>query len=510
MLFDGSDETPDVAGPRRRRRAASRCCPTTCGSRRWAGTRSTITPGSRLGAHLPDPAWLYFVHSYAPEPDDDARRRGVVRLRPPVRGRDRGRPGLGDAVPPREVGRGRHAHARRTSSTRSRARCGLMDLYPVDRPPRGPGRAPARAATTSVQTVYDDDPVAVARRFDAAGARWIHVVDLDAALDGGNPNLVGHRGDLRERRRAGADRRRRAHASPTRASASRAGVARVVIGSAAVEHPEVVDELRALHPGSGRGRARRARPRRRDPRLDRRDRPRPRRRSRSSSTARASARSIVTDIARDGMLVGPGARPTRGRRRRGRGPGDRERRRRHARRPARARRFEVGGKRLAGVDRRPRDLREPVHRRGRDRRVLAVRVIPCLDVDARPGRQGRELRRHPRRGRSGRARGALRRRRRRRARVPRHHRVERRARHDGARRRAGRGTGVHPVHGRRGSPHRRGRAPHAARRRRQGLVQHRRGRTIPSSCAPARRSTARSASSSRSTPAGATTAAGRS
>ena len=29
---------------------------------------------SRLVAGLPDPAWCYFVHSYAPEPDDD----GVV------------------------------------------------------------------------------------------------------------------------------------------------------------------------------------------------------------------------------------------------------------------------------------------------------------------------------------------------------------------------------------------------------------------------------------------------
>ena len=33
-----------------------------------------ISAGSRLGAHLPDPAWLYFVHSYAPEPEPD----GVV------------------------------------------------------------------------------------------------------------------------------------------------------------------------------------------------------------------------------------------------------------------------------------------------------------------------------------------------------------------------------------------------------------------------------------------------
>jgi imidazole glycerol-phosphate synthase subunit HisH len=33
-----------------------------------------LSAGSRLGAHLPDPAWLYFVHSYAPEPEYD----GVV------------------------------------------------------------------------------------------------------------------------------------------------------------------------------------------------------------------------------------------------------------------------------------------------------------------------------------------------------------------------------------------------------------------------------------------------
>ncbi|HWB71081.1 MAG TPA: 1-(5-phosphoribosyl)-5-[(5-phosphoribosylamino)methylideneamino]imidazole-4-carboxamide isomerase, partial [Egibacteraceae bacterium] len=34
------------------------------------------------------------------------------------------------------------------------------------------------------QTVYDDDPVAAAKRFAAAGAQWLHVVDLDAAFSG--------------------------------------------------------------------------------------------------------------------------------------------------------------------------------------------------------------------------------------------------------------------------------------------------------------------------------------
>jgi phosphoribosylformimino-5-aminoimidazole carboxamide ribotide isomerase len=34
------------------------------------------------------------------------------------------------------------------------------------------------------ETVYGDDPVAVARRFAAEGARWLHVVDLDGARAG--------------------------------------------------------------------------------------------------------------------------------------------------------------------------------------------------------------------------------------------------------------------------------------------------------------------------------------
>lgn len=34
------------------------------------------------------------------------------------------------------------------------------------------------------EIAYDDDPVAVAKRFEAQGAGWLHVVDLDAALEG--------------------------------------------------------------------------------------------------------------------------------------------------------------------------------------------------------------------------------------------------------------------------------------------------------------------------------------
>ena len=73
MLFDGSDETPDVPGlgviPGR-----VTLLPKTVRLPQMGWNTLEIAKGSQLGAHLPDPAWLYFVHSFAPEPDDD----GVV------------------------------------------------------------------------------------------------------------------------------------------------------------------------------------------------------------------------------------------------------------------------------------------------------------------------------------------------------------------------------------------------------------------------------------------------
>ena len=64
------------------------------------------------------------------------------------------------------------------------------------------------------QTVYGDDPVAVAREFVAAGARWIHVVDLDAAKSGDPVNrpVVAAIARSGAGRGTGADRRRSAHA----------------------------------------------------------------------------------------------------------------------------------------------------------------------------------------------------------------------------------------------------------------------------------------------------------
>src|SRR4051794_32122071 len=122
-----------------------------------------------------------------------------------------------------------------------------MDLYPSIDLRAGQVVRLARG-DYSVQTTYDDDPVAVARRFDAAGARWIHVVDLDAALAGGNPNLSVIEAicaNVEARVQTGGGVRTFDDASERFG----AGVTRVVVGSAAVEHPEVVEALSALHPG---------------------------------------------------------------------------------------------------------------------------------------------------------------------------------------------------------------------------------------------------------------------
>ena len=38
-------------------------------------------------------------------------------------------------------------------------------------------------------TVYDDDPLDAARRFEDAGAKYLHMVDLEGARDGSTPNF---------------------------------------------------------------------------------------------------------------------------------------------------------------------------------------------------------------------------------------------------------------------------------------------------------------------------------
>lgn len=92
------------------------------------------------------------------------------------------------------------------------------------------------------ETTFGDDPVAAARRWIAAGAEWLHVVNLDGAFDErgarnwealpaitalGVPVQFG--GGIRSLKDA--------------AQAINRGASRVVVGTVAVEDPDVVGDL---------------------------------------------------------------------------------------------------------------------------------------------------------------------------------------------------------------------------------------------------------------------------
>jgi phosphoribosylformimino-5-aminoimidazole carboxamide ribotide isomerase len=177
-----------------------------------------------------------------------------------------------------------------------------VELYPaIDL--RGGRCVRLRQGDYTTETVYDDDPVAVARRFAAAGARWIHVVDLDAARTGEPANVATVEAICAAvpcRVQAGGGVRTAAAAGALLAS----GVARVVVGTAAVETPELVDDLCVLHPGKvavgldARGRAVAVRGWKESAGADLVE-------LAGRFDAAGAAALVVTEIGRDGMLEGP-------------------------------------------------------------------------------------------------------------------------------------------------------------------------------------------------------------
>lgn len=92
------------------------------------------------------------------------------------------------------------------------------------------------------ETVYGDDPVAQARAFEAEGADWIHVVDLDAARSGTGANRDVIRAIAEAVNvpvQCGGGVRSEADAE----ALAECGVTRVVIGTAALERPELVERV---------------------------------------------------------------------------------------------------------------------------------------------------------------------------------------------------------------------------------------------------------------------------
>lgn len=116
----------------------------------------------------------------------------------------------------------------------------MIDLYPaIDL--LGGRVVRLRQGDYDDETVYGDDPCAVASAFAEAGAPWVHVVDLDAARSGDPVNrpvvaAVAAALDGTAKLQTGGGVRSVADAREL----ADAGVSRVVMGSAAVRDPALV------------------------------------------------------------------------------------------------------------------------------------------------------------------------------------------------------------------------------------------------------------------------------
>ncbi|MEJ0027795.1 MAG: 1-(5-phosphoribosyl)-5-[(5-phosphoribosylamino)methylideneamino]imidazole-4-carboxamide isomerase [Rhizomicrobium sp.] len=97
-------------------------------------------------------------------------------------------------------------------------------------------------------TVFNDDPAAQARQFQAAGFRWLHCVDLNGAFDGRSVNA-----DAIRAIRTAIDLPIQLGGGIRDMAAVEAwlavGITRVILGTAALKNPAFVREAARAHPG---------------------------------------------------------------------------------------------------------------------------------------------------------------------------------------------------------------------------------------------------------------------
>lgn len=96
--------------------------------------------------------------------------------------------------------------------------------------------------------VFDENPVAVARQWAEQGADWLHLVDLDGAKTGEPVNLdaiaaIVRATDIKVQVGGGLRDRQRVE------QLLQLGVARVILGTVAIEQPTLVAELCQDYPG---------------------------------------------------------------------------------------------------------------------------------------------------------------------------------------------------------------------------------------------------------------------
>ena len=101
------------------------------------------------------------------------------------------------------------------------------------------------------ETVFADDPAAMAERWLAEGARAIHIVDLDGARDGTVTNRVAVQGILKAAAGSGAITELGGGIRDLAGIEGwlEAGLTRVIIGTAAVREPQLVSDAAARWPG---------------------------------------------------------------------------------------------------------------------------------------------------------------------------------------------------------------------------------------------------------------------
>ncbi len=105
-----------------------------------------------------------------------------------------------------------------------------------------------RQGRANETTVFSPDPVAAALAWERQGARYLHVIDLDGAFDGApvNRKLVGAIcSSLQIPVELGGGIR----SMETARAYLDAGVARLIIGTAAVEDPDLLSRLCEAFPG---------------------------------------------------------------------------------------------------------------------------------------------------------------------------------------------------------------------------------------------------------------------
>ena len=92
------------------------------------------------------------------------------------------------------------------------------------------------------QTVFDDEPAAVALRWYSQGAQWLHVVDLDGAATGKPRNVTTVEEIIKESDllvELGGGIRQGDVAEELLLK----GISRIILGTSAIENPRLVEEL---------------------------------------------------------------------------------------------------------------------------------------------------------------------------------------------------------------------------------------------------------------------------